>query len=131
MSLPSPSASAVSAALDVICLCAEWCGTCRDYQPLFEALAARHPEARFGWIDIEDEADRIGELDIENFPTILIARSVNDRLEPVFFGTVLPHIELLARQIQEAGVMAPLGPGGAHGLNDAELASLRSLVADL
>ena len=29
----------------VACLCAAWCGTCRDYRAGFEALAARFPEA--------------------------------------------------------------------------------------
>lgn len=123
--------SASSPALHVVCLCAEWCGTCREYRPLFDALAARHPEARFGWIDIEDEADRIGDLDIENFPTVLLARELDGRLQPVFFGTVLPHIELLARQVQEAGGMAALQAGGAHGLDAREFASLQALVAEL
>ena len=27
--------------LDVVCLCAEWCGTCRDYRATFDALKLR------------------------------------------------------------------------------------------
>ena len=30
-----------------VCLCAGWCGTCRDYRDGFLALAARFPDARF------------------------------------------------------------------------------------
>ena len=39
-----------------VCLCAGWCGTCRDYRALFDALAQAHPEVRFEWVDIEDES---------------------------------------------------------------------------
>ena len=56
----------------VACLCAEWCGTCRGYRSGFEEMAARHPDKRFFWIDIEDQADLLGDLDVENFPTVLI-----------------------------------------------------------
>jgi thiol-disulfide isomerase/thioredoxin len=84
--------------LRVLCLCAQWCRTCDDYRQPFEDLAGRWPAVRFEWIDIEDQADRVGELDIENFPTILIVRGDS----PVFFGTVLPHIEVVERTLQRA-----------------------------
>lgn len=70
----------------VACLCAAWCDTCRSYREGFERLAARHPDKRFVWIDIEDEADLVGDIDVENFPTLLIQRG--DQV--AFFGTVLP-----------------------------------------
>lgn len=77
----------------IACLCADWCGTCRDYRPLFNELAARLPEIQFVWIDIEDQADVVGELNVENFPTLLIQRG--DCV--AFFGTVLPDIQLSQR----------------------------------
>ena len=70
----------------VACLCAAWCDTCRGYRESFDRLAARHADKRFVWIDIEDEADFIGDIDVENFPTLLIQRG--DQV--AFFGTVLP-----------------------------------------
>ena len=46
----------------VACLCAEWCGSCRDYRATFAALAAQFSgEADFAWIDIEDESDALGD----------------------------------------------------------------------
>ena len=81
----------------VACLCADWCGACREYQPLFNSLAAKFPQVRFLWVDVEDEADLIDPIEVENFPTILIAKGQN----PLFFGTVLPHIETLERLIQD------------------------------
>jgi thioredoxin 1 len=84
-----------SATLFVACLCAEWCGTCREYKVAFDALAEKHPEVCFAWIDIETHADRFDDLDVENFPTILIEDSVTTR----FFGTVLPQASIVERML--------------------------------
>lgn len=58
----------------VACLCAEWCGTCRSYRATFANLAARYPQHCFVWVDVEDHADALGDLDVENFPTLLVQR---------------------------------------------------------
>jgi thioredoxin 1 len=71
----------------VICLCAEWCGICRDYRTGFDGLASQFPDTRFCWVDIEDHADDLGEVDVENFPTMLIRR----HQLVLFFGAILPH----------------------------------------
>ena len=93
----------------VACLCALWCGTCGSYRATFEELAARHPDTVFVWIDIEDQADVVGDLDIENFPTLLIQHDD----DVAFFGTVLPdgglaHRMLQAQQALSAGELAAL-----------------------
>ena len=80
----------------VICLCAEWCGTCRDYRAGFESLSDVFPDMRFRWLDIEDCADEMGDLDIENFPTLLIRRGGN----VLFFGTMLPHLGHVRRTLE-------------------------------
>jgi thioredoxin-like negative regulator of GroEL len=80
----------------VACLCAAWCGTCDEYRPRLEQLAARFPNVPMLWIDIEDEADVVGELDIDNFPTLLIQHG--DTV--AFFGTVLPDLALAERLLQ-------------------------------
>ena len=86
----------------VACLCAAWCGTCASYRASFDALAARHPDKYFIWIDIEDQADVVGDLDIDNFPTLLIQR--HDTV--AFFGTVLPDPALAERLIQAQAVQS-------------------------
>lgn len=58
----------------VICLCADWCGVCREWRDAFERTAAAHSGLRFAWVDVEDEAEAMGDVDIETFPTLLIAR---------------------------------------------------------
>lgn len=85
----------------VACLCAQWCGTCREYQGAFDRLADAHPEICFAWIDIETHADRFDDLDVENFPTLLIEDAVTTR----FFGTVLPHISIAERLLSDLSAL--------------------------
>lgn len=94
-------ADAISARLSssdtllVACLCAQWCGSCREYRTGFDTLADAHPNACFVWIDIETHADRLDDIDVESFPTILIEDAHATR----FFGTVLPHPPIVARML--------------------------------
>ncbi len=80
----------------VACLCADWCGTCRDYQSRFEQIKAAFPGVQFVWIDVEDESDLVDPIEVENFPTLLMATREQVR----FFGTVLPHAETLQRLVE-------------------------------
>lgn len=95
---------------DVICLCAEWCGVCRQWTPVFEALAEDHPGASFAWVDVEDEHEAMGDLEVETFPTLLIARQG----QVVFLGPVQPSATQVSRLL--AGLQAqaqPLSPVSA------------------
>ena len=93
-----------------VCLCAAWCGTCGIYRPLFDELARAHPDVRFEWVDIEDESDIAGDLDVETFPTLLIA----DGERALFLGPLLPQAPVLARLLASLQAAAPgsAGPGG-------------------
>ena len=81
----------------VACLCAEWCDACRSYRDGFLALAQGFPEARFAWVDIEDEADRVGDFEVENFPTVLIQRG--DLV--LFCGALPPALGHVRRLVEE------------------------------
>ena len=102
MSPPTPNPT--TGPLLVACLCAQWCRTCDAYRDTLVATQAAmrlgHPHAalRFVWIDIEDESDLVGELDIEDFPTILISRDA----DVLFFGPVMPHAQTLDRLVRSA-----------------------------
>jgi thioredoxin 1 len=84
----------------VACLCAQWCGTCGDYRTVLrEVLAGFDPALlSLAWVDIEDHDDVVGSIDVENFPTLLVARGE----QVLFFGTVTPHAQTLRRLVQGA-----------------------------
>jgi len=123
----SDSETPTTAPLLVACLCAQWCRTCDAYRGTLrgarEALQL-HPDlaARCLWIDIEDESDRVGDLDIEDFPTLLLARG--DAV--LFFGPILPHAQTIDRLLRGAvaGELPPLSP-------DALAPDVRALPARL
>ncbi len=102
MSAAPPTPSPVP--LLVACLCAQWCRTCDAYRDTLlhvrDALQPTHPGSpmRFLWVDIEDESELVGDLDIEDFPTLLLARG--DQV--LFFGPLLPHAQTLDRLVRGA-----------------------------
>lgn len=85
----------------VVCLCAAWCRTCDDFRPGFEQARARHPSLAFRWVDIEDEAELLGEFDVETFPTLVIGGR-DGRVR--FAGPVLPQGAQIARLLQSLGL---------------------------
>ncbi|HLS86283.1 MAG TPA: thioredoxin family protein [Burkholderiales bacterium] len=84
---------ASTSAATVVVLCAAWCGTCREFRLVFDRLRASRPEARFFWLDVEDDAALVGDIDVENFPTLAVFRGEM----PVFFGASLPQEGVVAR----------------------------------
>lgn len=99
MADPQALSDAAPPPVVVACLCARWCNVCSDYEaPFAQALAAFGANARPVWIDIEDEADQLDGVDVENFPTLLIARGG----ALLFFGPVTPHQQTLSRLVASA-----------------------------
>lgn len=94
------------------CLCAGWCRTCDGYRPVLDAVAAEFAGAaalRVRWIDIEDEAELVDEIDIQTFPTVAVV--ADDAVR--FFGVLTPQPETLRRVLRaaiERPVAAAAGP---------------------
>ena len=61
-----------------------------------DTLRAEFPALRFSWVDVEDQADVVDPVDINDFPTLLITRDQ----QPVFFGILRPQADALRRLIQ-------------------------------
>jgi thioredoxin reductase (NADPH) len=101
--------------LVVVSLCAAWCDTCDEFRAAYERLAAARPSMAFVWLDIEDDAALCGDVDVENFPTLLIYRG----REPLHFGVSLPTEAVVGRMIDAlAASAAPLAtaPDAVAGL---------------
>ncbi|MCX8005952.1 MAG: thioredoxin domain-containing protein [Burkholderiaceae bacterium] len=93
---PAATGVAAEASATVVCLCAAWCATCDAYRAAFAAAAQARPSARFVWLDIEDQEALLDGIEVENFPTLLIAAGT----EVCFFGPITPQAETLARLLR-------------------------------
>lgn len=98
--MPHAANPAMLDPIEIACLCAAWCRTCDEYRPVFDAAIDELQRAgvplRVHWIDIEDEADLVGDYDVETFPTLLVAdvRAVR------FVGPLTPQPETLRRLLR-------------------------------
>lgn len=84
----------------VACLCAAWCRLCDDYGPVLEAvtseLVAAGAALHRHWIDIEDDAEFVGDFDVETFPTLVIIGPDGVR----FAGPLTPQPDTLRRVLR-------------------------------
>lgn len=85
--------------LDIVCLCADWCGTCRDYQSEFNALIQSKADWRAHWVDIESHEAVLGDVDITTFPMVLI---LTTRGTMCFAGPIAPQRGTLMRLCEAA-----------------------------
>jgi thioredoxin 1 len=94
------------------CLCAAWCRLCDDYAKVIADVKAdpawRDADLHWHWIDIEDEADLVGDFDVETFPTWVIADARGVR----FAGPLEPQPDTL-RRLLRATVLQPDGAAAA------------------
>ncbi|NLY33860.1 MAG: thioredoxin family protein [Alcaligenaceae bacterium] len=111
---PSQHASTIAHTLQnpnawlIACYCAQWCDTCKEYFESFTELSQRFPQHLFVWVDIEEEPELLDDIDIENFPTLLIQIEGKNH----FFGTMLPYIRHLERILQNIRPDSPVQPDG-------------------
>jgi len=79
----------------VVCLCAAWCKTCTEFRGTFDRLATENRAAKFVWLDVEDDNAVIGDIEIENFPTLAVFRGE----KPLFYGVTMPQRGAVARTL--------------------------------
>ncbi|PKO29401.1 MAG: hypothetical protein CVU36_12145 [Betaproteobacteria bacterium HGW-Betaproteobacteria-9] len=106
----SAQGHSASGPIQVLCLCAEWCGSYREYRATFDALKEQRPGCSAHWIDIEELEDYQHDLDISTFPTILILNAAG---ELCFSGPVTPHAATLLR-LCDSVTSGALSISGSH-----------------
>ncbi|HET7527134.1 MAG TPA: thioredoxin family protein [Burkholderiaceae bacterium] len=99
--------------IHVACLCAAWCRLCDGYRAVLESLADEFDRGGVGvqwhWVDIEDEAELVGDFDVETFPTIVVADDARVR----FAGPVEPQRETLQRLLRATVIASSTTPAVA------------------
>ena len=53
---------------------APWCGPCRNFAPVFEAAADKHPDVVFGKVNTDEQPELAGGFGIRSIPTLMILR---------------------------------------------------------
>ena len=53
---------------------AAWCGPCRSFAPVYDAVAAANPDVVFGKVDTEAQQALAGAFGIQSIPTLMIFR---------------------------------------------------------
>lgn len=53
---------------------AAWCGPCRNFAPVYERAAEKHPDVVFGKVDTEAQRELAQTFQIRSIPTLMIFR---------------------------------------------------------
>jgi thioredoxin 1 len=53
---------------------APWCGPCRGFAPVYEAVSEKHPEVVFAKVNTEEEQELAGHFAIRSIPTLMVFR---------------------------------------------------------
>ena len=94
---------------------APWCGPCRQFAPVFEAMSESHPGVVFAKINTEVEQEVAGHFQIRSIPTLMIFReqiivfSQPGSLPPAGLESIIEKVAALdmsevRRQVVEQGM---------------------------
>ncbi len=53
---------------------APWCGPCKSFAPIYEAVSEKHDDVIFAKVNTEDEQDLAASFQIRSIPTLMIFR---------------------------------------------------------
>ncbi|MBT8116547.1 MAG: thioredoxin [Gammaproteobacteria bacterium] len=98
---------------------ASWCGPCKQFAPVFEAMSDSHPEAVFAKVDTEQERELAGHFQIRSIPTLMIFReqiivfSQPGALPPAALEDILEKVAALDMDDVRRQVAEQAGSDGA------------------
>ncbi len=53
---------------------APWCGPCKSFAPIYEAVSEKHDDVMFAKVNTEDEQELAASFQIRSIPTLMIFR---------------------------------------------------------
>lgn len=53
---------------------AEWCGPCKQFVPIFNAVSEKHEDIVFAKVNVEEQADLAGLFQVRSIPTLVFMR---------------------------------------------------------
>ena len=53
---------------------ATWCGPCKSFAPIYEAVSDKHDDIVFAKVNTEEEQELAGSFQIRSIPTLMIIR---------------------------------------------------------
>ena len=91
-----------------------WCGPCRQFAPVYDAMSERYPEVIFAKINTEEQRELAHHFQIRSIPTLMVFReqiivfSQPGALPPAALADILEKVRNLdmsqvRRDIAEAG----------------------------
>lgn len=54
---------------------ASWCGPCRMLAPIVDEIASKHPEIKFGKVNVDEEAALAAKFNIMTIPTLIVFKN--------------------------------------------------------
>ena len=67
-------ASVMTGGIALIDCWAPWCAACKDFTPIFEAAAQRHPTHTFAKLNTQDQSELAKRLKVNHVPTTILFR---------------------------------------------------------
>ena len=53
---------------------APWCGPCRSFGPVFDAVSERHSDIVFGKVNADDQQELAGAFNVRSIPYVMLMR---------------------------------------------------------
>ena len=53
---------------------APWCGPCKNFAPVFDSAAEKHPDVTFAKVNTDEQQELAGALGIRSIPTLMVFR---------------------------------------------------------
>jgi thioredoxin len=77
---------------------AAWCGPCKTFAPVFDAMAELHPDVYFGKVDTEAAPDLASAFQVRSIPTLMAFKKSelvfeqSGLLQPTAFEELLKNL---------------------------------------